>query len=236
MKFIALLTLAVSALAAQTFEVASVKRAVSETGQAKSSGATIPAQTDPTRINYPGVTLKSVIALAYGVGPDQIAGPRWLNDERYDIAATLPAGASQAGVPVMLQHLLAERFSLTIHEQTKSKTGYALTLAASKGPLKMRSVENGHEATIDLMSDRIQLTNYSMADFAGFLSSSTGRPVADQTGIQGRYDIALYSSMADLQSVLAVRAVQQLGLKLETSTVPAKFIVVDKVDRIPTGN
>lgn len=191
----------------------------------------IPRQTDPARIDYFGVSLKAVISHAYGVDPDQVSGPRWLDDDRFDISGALPPGATREEIPSMLRRLLADHFSLVTHEQTKPRSFYALT--AGKGQLRMAEVEQGKLATIDLMSDHLQLSGYSMADFAKFLAKSSGRPVVDESGLTGRYDISLYSSMADIQSVLVVRAVQQLGLKLETHTAPAKYIVVDKLSRIP---
>src|SRR5580704_2838419 len=102
MRLIAVLAIA-APLFAQSFEVASVKRADPETGSAARSTGAIPRQQEPGRINYPRVNLKSVIALAYGVAFDQIEGPQWLDDDRYDIIATFPAGASQEQVPAMLQ-------------------------------------------------------------------------------------------------------------------------------------
>ncbi len=231
-RFAALSFLIATCLSAQTFEAVSVKPAAPGSASINPTRE-IPRQQDPTRIDYLGVSLKAVISRAYGVDPDQVSGPRWLNDDRYDISATLPADTKPADVPAMLQRLLADHFSLAIHEQTKPRSFCALT--ASKAPLKMKAVEQGKVATIDLMSDHLQLSSYSMADFAKFLATSSGRPVVDETGLEGRYDITLYSSMAEIQSVLVVRAVQQLGLKLETHTAPAKYIIVDKVDKIPSG-
>src|SRR5580704_13348269 len=115
------LLLSVAALSSQDFDIASVKRSAPGT-----ASDTIPAQPDPTRINYPGVTLKSVLAMAYGVAPDQIVGPKWLGDERFDIVATLPAGTALQQVPIMLQHLLADRFGVAVHEDNKTTTFSAL--------------------------------------------------------------------------------------------------------------
>src|ERR1700721_1746924 len=155
LKTFAVLVLSVAALSAQNFDIASVKRSAPGTGS-----DTIPAQPDPARINYPGVTLKSVLALAYGVAPDLIVGPKWLGDERFDIVATLPTGATPQQVPLMLQHLLVDRFGVAVHEDNKTTTFSALVPA--KGGVKMKTVEKPEiSATVDLASDNIQLKGYT---------------------------------------------------------------------------
>jgi uncharacterized protein (TIGR03435 family) len=235
LRIAAIAFIAVSTLVAQSFEVASVKRSTPETGSGARSTGAIPRQQETGRINYPNVKLKSVIALAYGVAPDQISGPQWLDDERYDIVATLPAGASQDQIPMMLQHLLTERFAMMIHEETKPRAGYALE--AGKGALQLKaSKETGDDIGFAVSSDHVQFTNFTMAQVANFLGSSMGRPVADQTGIEGRFDITLNASMADIKSGSVSGAIEDLGLKLSPRSALAKFVVIDKADKIPTVN
>jgi len=225
-----ILALSVAALSAQNFEIESVKRS------APGSGSDVPPpQLDSTRLNYPGVTLKNVLALAYSVTPEQISAPKWLADERYDIVATLPAGATPQQIPIMLQHLLADRFGMTVHEENKAIAFFALVQA--KGGAKMKSVERPEiSATVDLSSDNIQLKSYTMPAFARFLSTSMGHPVVDETGLQGSYDITLYLSMADIKTGRIRIAIQQLGLQFENRTGPVKSLVVDKANKIPTDN
>jgi uncharacterized protein (TIGR03435 family) len=230
LKIFALLLISLSALSAQNFDTASVKRSASGSG---TDG--IPAQQDPTRINYSGVTLKSVLAFAYGVTPDLISGPKWLGDERFDIVATLPAGATAQQVPVMLQHLLADRFGMVVHEANKTTTFSALVPA--KGGVKMKNVASPEiGATVDLASDNIQLKAYTMPEFAKFLTNAMGHPVVDETGLSGAYDITLYLSMADIRTGKIRIAIQQLGLTFENRTGPVKTLVVDKVNKVPTAN
>jgi uncharacterized protein (TIGR03435 family) len=230
LKTFAILLISLTALSAQTFDIASVKRSAS-----KSGSDALPIQQDPTRINYSGVTLKSVLAMAYGFTADQIAGPKWLGDERFDIVGTLPAGATPQQIPVMLQHLLAERFGMIVHEENKTTTFSALVPA--KGGVKMKNVEKPEiSATVDLASDSIQLKGYTMPAFARFLSTSMGRPVVDETGVQGTFDITLYLSMADIRTGKIRIAIQQLGLQFENRTGPVKSLVVDKANQVPTEN
>jgi uncharacterized protein (TIGR03435 family) len=236
MRVVILLAIAAAVSPAQTFEIASVKLSARGAGSAAGSGDALPPpQGDPVRINYPGVTLKSILALAYGFNSDQIGGAKWLGEERFDILATLPAGATPQQLPVMLQHLLADRFGVAVHEESKTSTFFALVPA--RGGAKMTTVEKPEvAATVDLNSDNIRLQGYTMPAFARFLTASMGRPVVDETGLQGSYDITLYLSMGDIKTGRIRIAIQQLGLQFENRTGPVKTLVVDKANKIPTEN
>ncbi len=231
---ITILALCALALAAQTFDVASVKRSAAENGSGARSTGAVPRQQDPGRITYPAVKLKGVIALAMGVDQDQISGPQWLDDERYDIVATLPEGKSQADVPVMLQHLLAERFRMVSHEETKPRAGLVL-VAAKDGPRLTKSTEASRPG-FQTNGGKVTFTKMTLPEFARTLARMSGRPVTDGTGIAGEYDISVNVSMEDLAAGSIASAIQDLGLRLETRTAPAKFIIIDKADKIPTGN
>jgi uncharacterized protein (TIGR03435 family) len=222
-------TLCVAVLSAQDFETASVHRSSQNAG----TGA-IPPQRDPARVNYPGVTLKAVLAQAYGVAIEQISGPKWIGDERFDIEATLPAGATPGQIPLMLQHLLAQRFGVSVHEENKPTKFFALVPA--KGGVKMKAVEKPEiSATVDLVSDSIQLRDYTMPQFAKFLSTSMGHPVVDETGLPGAYNITLYLTMSDIKTARIRIAIRQLGLQFEDRTGAAKSLVVDSANRIPSN-
>ncbi len=230
LRFFGALILSVAGLAAQSFETASIQRS----SQAAGTDA-LPPQQDPTRIHYTGVSLKPVLALAYGVTPQQITGPKWLGEERFDIVATLPAGATSQQIPVLLQHLLADRFGMSVREENKITAFSALVPA--KGGVKMKDVAKPEiSATLDLNSENIQLRSYTMPAFAAFLSTAMGQTVVDETGVSGSYDITLYISMADIKTGRIRIAIQQLGLQFENRKGAVKSLVVGKANRIPTGN
>ena len=116
------------------FEVASIKPAdPQEMGQIR-----IGMGGDPGRINYTGVSLKNVLMRAYRVRVYQITGPSWIDNERYNITAKLPDGATQDQVPEMLQNLLADRFKLTLHRETRDQSVYAL-IPGKNGPKLQKS-------------------------------------------------------------------------------------------------
>jgi uncharacterized protein (TIGR03435 family) len=126
--------------AAPAFEVASVKVAAPmPAGMMFISIGGGPVSTDPGRITYSGVTLKILIARAYNVKEYQVEGPQWLDGERYDVIATIPKGADKQQVALMTQRLLAERFKLTLHHDSKQLAVY--TLSVGKGGPKLKEVD-----------------------------------------------------------------------------------------------
>jgi uncharacterized protein (TIGR03435 family) len=95
-----------------------------------------PGTKDPGRIDYPNMNLKNLLMTAYDVKNYQISGPSWLDTERFDITATLPPDSTKEQFRLMMQNLLAERFKLTIHRETKELPSY--TLVVNKGGPKMQ--------------------------------------------------------------------------------------------------
>src|SRR5215475_7309058 len=116
---------------AHEFEVASIRPAAAPTPGAVAVGLHIDGS--QVRISY--LSLKDYIGIAYRVRTSQIVGPDWLSSQRFDIAAKLPEGTSQANVLEMLQALLKDRFQLKVHRETKELPVYALEVAKSGSKL-----------------------------------------------------------------------------------------------------
>lgn len=124
-----------------SFDVATVKPAAPLTPNGRGmimfrgpSGG--PGTKDPGRIDYPFMSLKVLLMNAYDVKNYQISGPSWLDTERFDVTATLPPTTTKEQFRVMLQNLLAERFKLAVHRDTKELSSYALVV--TKGGPKMQ--------------------------------------------------------------------------------------------------
>jgi uncharacterized protein (TIGR03435 family) len=124
-----------------TFDAASVKPATPPTPDGRGmimiagpSGG--PGTKDPGRIHYPYMSLKNILMNAYDVKNFQIVGPGWLDTERFDITATMPPDTTKEQFRAMLQNLLAERFKMTVHRETKELPMYSLVVA--KGGPKMK--------------------------------------------------------------------------------------------------
>jgi uncharacterized protein (TIGR03435 family) len=139
----ALLALAAGTAFSQTpapapaFEVASVKPAGPLNPALIASGQMrIGMKIDKARVDIGSLSLADLIRTAYRVKPYQISGPEWMAAERFDVQAKLPEGASPDLVPEMLQALLAERFKLAMHRESKEQAVYALVVGKNGAKLK----------------------------------------------------------------------------------------------------
>jgi len=113
------------------FEVASIKPAAPITN--KEGKFRIGMRVDASRMEYTFASLRDCIRTAYRVKDYQVQGPDWLADARFDMVAKLPEGASIDQVPEMLQALLADRFKLSLHHESKEHSVYALVVGKN-GP------------------------------------------------------------------------------------------------------
>jgi uncharacterized protein (TIGR03435 family) len=122
-----------------TFDAASVK-AVSLASHPTFGNSGGPGTTDPGRIHLCCVGMFSLLMRAYGVQIDQIGGPSWIMDNMgpnlYQIDATMAPGTSKEQYQSMMQNLLAERFHLTVHHETRDFPGYDLVVAKDGPKLK----------------------------------------------------------------------------------------------------
>lgn len=117
---------------APAFEVASVKAN-------KSGAGSMFMGTLPTSFKATNVTVQALLMTAYRLRQYQIQGaPAWLNSDRFDIAAKPPEGTSPDQLMLMVRSLLADRFRLVVHNETKDAPIYALVLARSDGKLGPR--------------------------------------------------------------------------------------------------
>jgi uncharacterized protein (TIGR03435 family) len=130
---------------ALTFEVASIK-AVGPLDIGKMQAGKMPRigmKVDGALCDIGGFTLSDLIRTAYEVKDYQISAPSWIGTqmtaERFNIQATMPEGATEKQVPQMLRALLADRFKLVVHEETKDHAVYALVVA--KGGPKLKEAE-----------------------------------------------------------------------------------------------
>jgi uncharacterized protein (TIGR03435 family) len=109
---------------ATSFEVASVRPYV-DSGRGPRGTDGGPGTRDPERYTGRGMSLRLYLCVAFDTADcdEQIAGPSWI-DDKYDIVANVPAGATTDQFHVMLQNLLIERFRLVLRHQTKTLPVY----------------------------------------------------------------------------------------------------------------
>ena len=198
-----------------------------------------------------------LVTYAYGLedGPlprnTMIRGvPDWFRLEMYDVIGSVaePSTATQEQLTQMLQTLLADRFKLKFHYETKEVGGYDL-VQGDKGLKFQRSKDNAVRRLIVIPDKRggpleatkyppsfrqVSASRYNLEDFVVFLSGMAGGPVANKTGLAGDYDMDL-SWDAELGPSLFSAIQAQLGLRLVPRKSDVKFLIVDSVER-PTTN
>jgi len=161
------------------FDVASVKPAppyVNGTDYSMHGG---PGTDDPGQITYPHTWLGRVLMVAYGVALDQISGlPDWAETQAYSISAKIPPNTTKAQFNLMLQNLLAERFHLALHHETREFQVYSL-LVAKGGPKMKPSSPDADAGTPPAGNDRL--------DSKGFPVLQPGARVVTVTGMGAFY-------------------------------------------------
>jgi uncharacterized protein (TIGR03435 family) len=200
-----------------------------------------------------GYTLTFMVAAAYDLPPRLIAGgPDWADVDRYDILASTPGdGRPTLGQQMaMLRTLLADRFKLAIHRESRVLPLYELTVAKRGAKLETSTATDEQPLLVNrVFPTHIQLParNATMAQFASMLQRSVlDRPVVDRTGLAGRYDFNLEWTPDETQfdgrlpaslttsgekPDLFAALEAQIGLKLESSRGSVDVIVIDRVDR-----
>jgi uncharacterized protein (TIGR03435 family) len=279
------LSTAASAQDPPTFEVASI-RASSEQVAQVSAGMRVAG----SQVRMTAMSVKELIVIAYGAKPQQIVGPEWLGQTRFDIAATIPAGGSAAQLPQMLRALLAERFQMTMHRETKEFPVYVLgvakggpTFEPSKAPAPAAenpggkppavnvsasgssagtTVDLGRGSSFAFGNNRLEVKKMTMTSFAEILTRFVDRPVLDQTGLTGEYDVVLNIAPEDYLPLMVRSGVnagvalppqalrlldgantdplsgplRDVGLMLESKRAPLEIVVVDSISKTPTEN
>jgi uncharacterized protein (TIGR03435 family) len=232
------LLLAITLRSAGSFEVTSIKPASpNEAGISGEDGRN-------GLLKMWNVSLKRCIRYAYKIPEDQIlGGPKWIGEVGYDIVAKADHPAREPELLTMLQPMLADRFRLQVHHETRTVPGYKLTVA--KGGIKAtpsdpsrHSGGNGGRGFIDSTGSQLQALTIR-------LSALLGRPVVDMTGDNRKFDIHLRwtpddtptgtDSAAPDRPSLFTALQEQLGLKLESGKVLADVLVVDHAE-LPTDN
>jgi len=212
---------------ATTFEAASVKPHATS-GINERSGI----EENPSAIRVENLPLKALIETAYGVRDYQFSGPGWLGTERYDVIAKPPSGFTHAQLQPLLQALLADRFKLRAHHESKEMGIFEVRVAQSG----LRLQESTRPRTFFTARPAlVSGTRVSMRELAGAFSRLLDREVIDQTGLSGVYDVNVQwtpdSATGDLGVSLFTAVQEQLGLKLESTKGRVDVIVVDHVER-----
>ncbi len=198
---------------------------------------------DKALVEINGLPLTQLINIAFKVKPYQVVAPSWMTQgnfmtqDRFDIRATMPEGATKDDVPQMLQALLAERFKLTYHRDSAELPVYALTVAKGGAKLKdappeqpttegdadKQGVFSGRPDAKGGMSVRgpngnmkmqmqdgvmhMEVERATIPMFVDMISGFVDKPVVDETDLKGAYTISLELSMSDMMNAARAQGV-----------------------------
>jgi uncharacterized protein (TIGR03435 family) len=266
----------------EVFEAATIRLAPPLVLGARSGGPAPPTQTrppevgtflclggelqlDPRRFSVSTMSLRGLIALAYGrrcQSIELVGGPEWVRNDGYNIEAAISAGtpgySSQQlrngdapRLQAMLQNLLADRFKLVLQRETKEMAAFNLVVMTEG---KLTPATETRERVIlpfpvngPPPGPAIRAFGTTMSRFAETLPMYTGRPVIDKTGLNGVFDITLeFPELAGcctggadprpfVSEQLPRRLQEQLGLRLEATRAPVEVLVIERAER-PTEN
>lgn len=192
------------------FEVASIKAA------APDARGTFVRMAPGGRLNINNMPLKEIIVMAWRVQPYQVSGgPAWIDSVRYDITAKPDHSPKEGEISLMLQSLLADRFLLKFHRETKELPIYALVVADKNGKLGPQLTESkeGSCTTFDpsrpppapepgkpptlgcggmmMGPDRVNAVGVPISQLVPVLSRMLGRTVVDKAGLTRKFDIKM---------------------------------------------
>ncbi|HLK66896.1 MAG TPA: TIGR03435 family protein [Bryobacteraceae bacterium] len=228
----------------QAFEVASVK-------PAKPGVRGYAIQPVPGGLKVVNASLRMIIAEAWHLYDFQVlGGPKWLDEDRFDIDAKAAGGTqpTKGQLREMLQRLLAERFGVGSHRESRMLPVYVLEVA--KGGSKMRRSNDEGDPYFRLLQRRqITAERAELSLLTVTLSELLGRPVLDKTGLEGKFAYKLEwtpdatqvrssdQPVGDNDNIpsLSSAVQEQLGLRLSSQKGPVEILVVDRAEK-PSAN
>ena len=239
---IAALTAAQAPAQKPMFEVASIR-------PANSGRPGMSMQTEVGRFKAINVTVSFLIQYAYGIKDFQLSGgPGWMASDKFDIDAKGEAKTGDREFPPMMRTLLADRFQLKFHQETKTLPVFDLVVAKD-GPKFSRAPETAQGGTRG-NPGQLTISKGTMASLVSTLSNILHKKVIDKTGLTGEYEMKLKWTPDDFQppplrpnvpppnpnTPSIFTAIQeQLGLKLESSKGSVEGLVIDSISK-PTEN
>jgi uncharacterized protein (TIGR03435 family) len=237
----------IAAAGAPAFEVASI-RANHTVPQNREGGWRARIETGPANLTIRNVSLQGCIRWAYSVQPYQIDGPKWLESENFDIAAKAGGPTPETQLRLMLQALLADRFKLVLHHQSKEMSVFALLVGKNGHKLK----ESEGDGPPIMQSNKMLMVcqRVPISQLCELLSGSLPMPVVDLTELKGRYDFSMDASKyvpadivgekvdprEEIRHMFGAMLQEQLGLRLEPRKAPVDILTVDSMERVPTEN
>jgi uncharacterized protein (TIGR03435 family) len=188
-------------------------------------------QSGPFGIRASSMPLLRAISKAYGIPEHRIVGPSWLAAEKYAIIGVVD---EPKDFQPLFQQELAQRFQMIAHREQKVVPVFILKPIESSigGSAKLPSTPaDGSSSLSGGPSPALQMTGATMDAFAAALSDAIHRPVWNETGIDGAFQIRLSWEFGNLKS-LATAVKEQLGLQLIDDNRPVDLLVIDHIEKL----
>ena len=194
-------------------------------------------------------TLKASILWAYDVRDFDLSGPEWMEQPaqaRFDVDAKAVNPVPESDGRLMLQALLAQRFNLAVHYQSGESMRMVMRVGKNGHKLKLAADGTLPRSKLDREGSRDVYRAVTMKEFITNLALAGTGVIYDQTGLTGRYDFELdYERFIDPSEeskpkaqadarLVAIR--EQLGLEIVKAKVQTRTLVIDHVDKNPSGN
>jgi uncharacterized protein (TIGR03435 family) len=207
---------------------------------------------EPDRLIASGVNLKQLFEWAYQITDAEVSGgPVWMDSKYFDMEAKADGTYTREQLLRMLQPVLADRFQLKFHRETKQVPAYVLSAGPNRGQLREAK---GGPANIQIQgapavggkvtSLQIIGQSVSMGYLTSYLTSSLGRLVVDRTSMSGSFDFKVEVELdendiiTDKRSALStalLNAMPKLGFKLDSKREAVDVLVIDHADE-PSPN
>jgi uncharacterized protein (TIGR03435 family) len=238
------------------FEVASIRPAAPQNPDGVFTGMRGgPGTQDPIRVSYINLTLMDLVTEAYNIKPYQVTGPSWLSGNSFDIKANIPKDTTREELRLMMQSLLADRFQVKLHHETRDFPGYELRVAKDGSRLKLANDQEplppsgGMTMYTHDGQARLTAVKQTVATLINVIGHELNNPVIDKTGLTGMYDFVLSftheatllkapstNSSGGNDTSLSTALQDQLGLNVIKAKVALDVIVVDGATKSPTEN
>ena len=236
---------------APAFEVASITPCKPGTPEPPGEHMGMVQFTSPGgRFNAKATSLKFLLEWAYGIIPAQHSeGPSWMGDDRYDIVAKAEGNPTTDRMKLMTRTLLAERFQLKFHRETKEVPVLVVSLGKTAPKLFPPKEDEKYSMRIEpqmgpdqkVISWHIVATRFSFAQLNETFSRQLERVIVNRTGMEGDFDFTFDMTPDEnrpnpLDASIIIAAMRdQLGLALKTQKAPVDFLVIDNAEKA-TGN
>ncbi len=180
-----------------------------------------------------GLTVRRLLAMAYGLPEERVVAPSWCDESRYDFTLASPL-LKEDNLPErrrLIRQVLTGTFLVEAERETRPTNVYVLQKTAERMP----RLEFSEFSSLVLSGKRgeFKVTGGTLRDLARMLQSELDRPVIDETGMEGRYDFELIWDTRNPTSVLdSVRG--KLGLELQPQLREMEHLLVRSIDRATT--